>query len=1191
MTHKLADRFQVLGELGQGGMGTVYRVIDTLGTDEELALKLLRRPADVVPEGAGVSSDKRALDQRLRFKEEFRVMTRLKHPNTIAVQDYGQLDDGTQFITMEVVPGVELADLVAEGPMPLDRVYPLLIQLLQALEFIHSRLLVHRDIKSQNIRVRPDGTLKLMDFGLMTPLGQHARGGVLTGSPGYVAPEVVRGGVIDAGSDLYGVGCLAYELLTGRLPFLGRVIEVVRAHATEAPMPLRQLRPGVPPRLEQIVMRLLAKDQGQRYAQASDVITDLAQIAGIEVVRQNIEQKRSYLTAGLLVGRGPEMKVLGDALAKMRTGQGGAIFVGAPAGVGKSRLMEEFSLQAKLDEVYILNGAGHEDGLAPYELAAASLRPLLAITPAAVLERLGPRLHRLFPDLAGRGIPAEPPLEPDLEKVRLNETVAAWLRAVAETTSLAWVVDNLHWADLSSLELLNHCIRQSSGMRVLVLAGLRGDEAPGGHPIWFTPDEGATVHLRLDALDRSQMRELLAGMLHSYELEDAAAQSLYDVTGGNPYFLTEAVRYLMEEGLLIRREGVWRFPADASHLDLLESAEKTLLRRLAHLSEGARGLAGVAAVIGRHAQRDMLLALAHVDEEAFFDLLDELVEGQFLMREGDRLSFTHDRTRHVLYQDLAVERRRTLHHEAAIFLDANHDREQPAMVIELAHHHSRGREPVMAFYFLRLAGDQAEAAGAEATALDYRQQADRVLDTLDLGPEKPWTQLDLWWEIGFGSFVLHPGAAIAALSRMKAMLEAHPELDPEHQRLVAACNILANAYGFAGQPTQGLATLDAAERALPGEATLLHGAMAVVRCASLIPAGRYDEVLASARQGEAVLWARPLDDDDPPPVFPARVGALIAQNAVCFQGLRPDEDLRDRALVAALAIGDEEPFTAHQFFGIWYAWTGRHAQALDYIGNALQKCRKIGAPPYLWTLYLQPLLALQRGDPEAALGLIQHAARYPHVAQNAFALQLITILKGEVLLALGDPAGAADTFDEAEAAGRAGGLALVTMRALLGKAQLFAKQGQLATARAAAGEVLQTAATGPARNPLHEALARRQLGEISLREGRLDLAAEQFAAALAIVERPDQANILEQARTHLVIGRLAQLRGEPDQAAVSLQAARSRYREIQNVYGLALVEQAHEAPLGPGEPVRIVEPATDEGLRLRMAGMMKNLGM
>ena len=250
------ERYEVRGRLGEGGMGAVYRVTDQV-RGEEVALKVLGGPA----------SDEAAF---LRFKQEFRLMSRLAHPHCCAVYDFGRTPDGSPFFTMEVVPGQELHAAVAAAP---DALLGLVAQLLDALGYVHQQGFVHLDLKPENVRVRPDGTLVLMDFGLMAPAGQALEG--VRGTLAYVSPEVAKRDRVDARSDLYALGVTLYQMLTGVLPFAAAdPLEWVHCHIARQPV-TPAARRAVPEPLSAITMRLLAKNAEERYQTAAGLEADL----------------------------------------------------------------------------------------------------------------------------------------------------------------------------------------------------------------------------------------------------------------------------------------------------------------------------------------------------------------------------------------------------------------------------------------------------------------------------------------------------------------------------------------------------------------------------------------------------------------------------------------------------------------------------------------------------------------------------------------------------------------------------------------------------------------------------------------------------------------------------------------------------------------------------------------------------
>jgi serine/threonine-protein kinase len=273
-------QYQLKERLGSGGMGEVYLAEHVL-LRRPCAIKLIR-PDQAVDETSLV-----------RFEREVRATATLTHWNTIEIYDYGHAEDGTFYYVMEYLPGMSLQDLVdRHGPLPPERIVHLLRQVCAALREAHAIGLIHRDIKPSNIIACERGGVhdvaKLLDFGIVQSSGgagealRLTQQGVIAGSPPYVSPEQAAGKVaLDGRSDIYSLGAVAYFLLTGRPPFVREtVLQVLMAHVYEAVLPPGEVRPDVPPDLEEVVLRCLAKDPARRYPDAASLDDDLARCAG-----------------------------------------------------------------------------------------------------------------------------------------------------------------------------------------------------------------------------------------------------------------------------------------------------------------------------------------------------------------------------------------------------------------------------------------------------------------------------------------------------------------------------------------------------------------------------------------------------------------------------------------------------------------------------------------------------------------------------------------------------------------------------------------------------------------------------------------------------------------------------------------------------------------------------------------------
>jgi hypothetical protein len=261
------ERYRVDSLLGRGGMGQVFRVTD-LTSGRPLALKVLR-PAE------GDDGDRVR-----RFQREIQVLTRIHHPAVLHILDWGESVAGL-FLVTELVDGEDLKVAIRRrGPFPLAEAAALGATLAEALAAAHAQGVVHRDVKPNNVMIARDGSIRLLDFGLARGAGIDlatlTRTGTILGTPGYMSPEQFDAHGVDERSDVYSLGVVLFEVLTGRLPFVGRTpIAVALAHKTEPPPLPRALRQAIPAWLERAVLRCLEKDPARRFATAAELAVEL----------------------------------------------------------------------------------------------------------------------------------------------------------------------------------------------------------------------------------------------------------------------------------------------------------------------------------------------------------------------------------------------------------------------------------------------------------------------------------------------------------------------------------------------------------------------------------------------------------------------------------------------------------------------------------------------------------------------------------------------------------------------------------------------------------------------------------------------------------------------------------------------------------------------------------------------------
>jgi predicted Ser/Thr protein kinase len=745
--------YRVIGHVGKGGMGVVYRCRHAV-TDLEVAVKTV--PPD---DPADVAS----------IRREIHALTQLSHPNIVRVLDQG-VADAFPWYAMELVPGRTLRAAL-EADRDLRASLRALVDVCQGLAYMHGHGVVHRDLKPENILVRPDGSAVIVDFGIASAFAaDHGREALASlvrsaGTALYMSPEQVLGQVVDPRADLYSLGCILYECLTGRPPFhTGDVLAIAWRQVNDPPPPPSSLTPNVPPTLEDLCLRLLQKRPPDRPGYADTVVAALARHLDLPTATRPTAP--AFLYRPQLFGRRGPLGRAAERVREARAGHGGIVLVTGESGVGKTRLVVEAAAAASAHSVQVLSGACMGvDARREADVRAAPFHPLAALftsladvcrADAAMTERLlgarGRVLAEYAPELADTvtraELPALPTLSPRAARDRALDAVRDTVLALAAVDPLLLVLDDLQWADELTMEFLARLAdAELEGHRLLVLGTWRSEETtPALEALASQP----TVEtLRLTRLDRRAVRDMVRDMLAIDEVPDALASFVYEQSDGNPFFVAEYLRSAAAEAVLTRdEEGRWRLqlPADAGD----ESADgalgsvpqprsigELLQRRVTGLGDDAARALRFAAVLGREFDGEALAATADLDEAQCLDALHELHAREIVEEgRGDRLRFIHDRLREAAYASIPRDELPALHRRAADELERRGVAPPDAGAV--AWHFARAGDHPRAGRYFTLAGDHARAAWAAREAIEHYQNAiEHLAATSAAGDDAP----------------------------------------------------------------------------------------------------------------------------------------------------------------------------------------------------------------------------------------------------------------------------------------------------------------------------------------------------------------------------------------------------------------------------------------------------------------------
>ncbi|HMK07934.1 MAG TPA: protein kinase, partial [Anaerolineales bacterium] len=833
----LANRYRLDDEIGRGGMGTIFRARDTV-LDRPVAVKLL-------------NDSSLGAEARGQLLAEARAAARLNHPNIISLYDAGE-SNGDAYIVMELAQGRSLHD---QAPPSLDGVLEVARQICQALAHAHAAGIVHRDLKPENVIVTPEGRVKLLDFGLARPIATRltAEGGI-SGTVFYLAPEQAMGRVVDVRADLYSLGVMLYEMTTGRLPFTADdPLAVITQHLHAPVVPPRTIRPDLPPALDRLIVSLLAKQPEDRPADALAVDRALAEIqqgAGSVEAASGQEVRIDQLARGRLIGRRSELDRLRQLWSQALGGESVLVLISGEPGVGKTRLARELMATARLGGATVLSGGCYEfEATTPYLPFVEALRDWVREASVdrlrQVVDTSGPEVARMAPE-AERALgpqPARPPLTPGEERLRLFDSLAGALQRMATPHGLLVFLDDLHWADSGTLQLLHYMLRHLRHDRVLFLVAYREVELDRTHPLaeaiveWNR--ERRAARLALGRLSRDETAAMLASLFQAESITPEFAEAIQRETEGNPFFIEEVVKALIESGVVYRQDGRWERKA-IDDLAIPQSVKEAIGRRLNRLDEATLEVLHAAAVIGKAFSYGVLQdSLAKPDAD-LLPALDHATAAQLVTPlEGEAYAFTHDKIRETLYDEVNPIRRRRLHFQVGEALERRRTADTRARTQDLAYHFTAAGDAQRGLEYSLQAAEQARQLYAWDEAVQFLDTAREC--ALGLGRPDEVARLDALIAATYGDKGQFRDAITAYLralegavdprerarlkiglgdmytmigdSRALAVLtETIAELDPQTQRqeLASARAQLALHYHYAAQYDRAIELLDLA---------------------------------------------------------------------------------------------------------------------------------------------------------------------------------------------------------------------------------------------------------------------------------------------------------------------------------------------------------------------------------------------
>ncbi len=750
------NKYELLKKINEGKISSLYLSNRIDSPTDTLAIKIFK--------DAFTSKQQEDI---IRFKHELNIISRIDHPNVIKIFDSGEKFD-LHFIVMEHLPGTSLSTIIKNSSLSVEQTMDTIIQVCEALICLHRSGIIHRNLRPGNIIInerdnaRPN--VKLTDGAVMhlMDFAELIKSGEIADLLAYMSPEQsgIKKSYVDERSDLYTLGVIFYQLLTGELPCNGdESFLVFHQHGIVLSKVPSAINPLVPEILDRIVIKLLETEPENRYQSAKGLLFDLKRVKGGErsfiLGVKDASIRLSYRTR--LVGREKELDTLKNNFERAQEGHGGVCLIKGEAGIGKTRLIEELREYAHSNSaVFIHTKCFSGENKEPYGQFIEALNVYLKIfstypddkkkeikdsiqaatgTFGEIILKLNPQMKEIL----GECTPLVQ-LYPERENERFLMVAADFfLNLSSIEDGLVLSIDDLQWSDEGTIEILKRITEQVARSPILIIGIYRNNEIRDGHGLQrfirhMGNNERLLTEISMELFNYTTMNAFISSLLYENEKNvTMITDFMLQKSRGNPFFAIEIIKHLVDEKALYYENSRWNINDSILRRTVIPvTILEILIHRISFLGKDEATLLSYAAVIGKSFEARLLFTLLNeFSKDELVKIIDNCIESKLIEvdpEEKSRLLFPHDRIQEAFYGSIDPRDIKNMHARIAETLEKLYAGKEKEILFQLAHHYIESGNKNKSLEYAYPASFKAAANFANEEALGYFKTAVALLE-------------------------------------------------------------------------------------------------------------------------------------------------------------------------------------------------------------------------------------------------------------------------------------------------------------------------------------------------------------------------------------------------------------------------------------------------------------------------------